>query len=344
VIFNLLEKNKLPDFLIRFGIRRLLKVRLEEEEKGDLESQQKHLNDYIQSLKESPVAVNTKDANEQHYEVPTEFYKYVLGKRMKYSGGLWNKDVDSLDTSEEDMLALSVERAEIKNGQTVLELGCGWGSMSLYIAEKFPKCKVTGVSNSKTQKEYIDAIAKERGLKNVKIITMDMNVFTIATKFDRIVSVEMLEHMKNYQSLFKRISGFLKDDGKFFVHIFTHKTFAYPFEVRDESDWMAKYFFTGGMMPSHDLFLHFQDDISILKQWTVDGRHYGKTSEAWLKNMDSNREKILPIFEKTYGKENITKWWVYWRVFFMSCAELWNFEEGQEWIVSHYLFAKKNLG
>ncbi len=344
MIFNWLEENKLPDFLIRFGIRRLLKVRLDDEDKGTLELQQNHLNEYIDSLKKSPVAVNTRDANEQHYEVPTEFYKYVLGKRMKYSGGLWNANVDSLDTSEEDMLALSVVRAEIKNGQSVLELGCGWGSMSLYIAEKFPKCKVIGVSNSKTQKEYIDAVAKERGLKNVKIITMDMNVFTIATKFDRIVSVEMLEHMKNYQALFKRISGFLKEDGKFFVHIFTHKTFAYPFEVIDESDWMAKYFFTGGMMPSHDLFLHFQDDISILKQWTVDGRHYGKTSEAWLKNMDSNREKILPIFEKTYGKENTTKWWVYWRVFFMSCAELWNFDEGQEWIVSHYLFAKKNSG
>lgn len=342
MIFNLLEKNKIPDFLIRFGIRRLLKIRLEDEDKGNLELQQNHLNDYIDSLKKSPVAVNTKDANEQHYEVPTEFYQYVLGKRMKYSGGLWNDNVESLDTSEEDMLALSVERAEIKNGQSVLELGCGWGSMSLYIAEKFPKCKVTGVSNSKTQKEYIDSVAKERGLTNVKIITMDMNVFTIKSQFDRIVSVEMLEHMKNYQSLFKRISGFLKDDGKFFVHIFTHRTFAYPFEVVDESDWMAKYFFTGGMMPSHDLFLHFQDDITILKQWVVDGRHYGKTSEAWLQNMDSHREKILPIFEKTYGKENITKWWVYWRVFFMSCAELWNFDEGQEWIVSHYLFSKKS--
>lgn len=341
MIFSLLEKNLIPDLLIRVGIRSLLKDRLEEENKGSLEKNQEHLNKYIESLKNSPIAINTSDANEQHYEVPTEFYKFVLGKRMKYSGGLWNKNVESLDVSEEDMLALSVERAEIKNGDSILELGCGWGSMSLYLAEKFPKSKIVAVSNSKTQKEYIDAAAKEKKIKNLTIITQDMNVFTTKDKFDKIVSVEMLEHMKNYQVLFKKISSFLKSGGKFFIHIFSHKDFAYPFEVRDESDWMAKYFFTGGMMPSHNLFLHFQDDLSIEKQWTVDGTHYGKTSEAWLKNMDKNKSKILPIFEKTYGKENVTKWWVYWRVFFLACAELWDYDDGQEWIVSHYLFRKK---
>ncbi len=341
MIFSLLEKNLIPDLLIRVGIRALLRDRLEEENKGSLEKNQEHLNQYIEILKNSPIAINTQDANEQHYEVPTEFYQYVLGKRMKYSGGLWKKDVESLDVSEEDMLALSVERAEIKNGDSILELGCGWGSMSLYLAEKFPKSKVVGVSNSKTQKEYIDAVAREKKFKNLTIITKDMNVFTTKDKFDKIVSVEMLEHMKNYQVLFKKISSFLKPGGKFFIHIFSHKTFAYPFEVRDESDWMAKYFFTGGMMPSHDLFLHFQDDLSIEKQWTVDGTHYGKTSEAWLKNMDKNKSKIIPIFEKTYGKENVTKWWVYWRVFFLACAELWDYDDGQEWIVSHYLFRKK---
>ena len=341
MIYKLLEKDIIPDFLIRFGIRNLLSTRLEEEDKGSLEAQQEHLNTYIESLKKSPVAIHTSDANEQHYEVPTEFYKYVLGSRMKYSGGYWKEGVENFDQSEEDMLALSCERAELKNGHSVLELGCGWGSMSLYIAEKFPKCKVIGVSNSRTQKEYIDSVAKQKGLKNIKIITQDMNVFTIDKKFDRIISVEMLEHMKNYQVLFKRISGFMKDDAKFFIHIFTHKTFAYPFEVKDSTDWMAKYFFTGGMMPSHDLFLHFQDDLSILKQWVVNGNHYGKTSEAWLKNMDRNKDKIIPIFQKTYGDGNETKWWVYWRVFFMACAELWAYANGEEWIVSHYLFKKK---
>lgn len=341
MIFNLLEKDIIPDFLIRMGIRNLLKQRLTEENKGSQEAKQLHLNAYIEKLKASPIAINTSDANEQHYEVPTEFYKYVLGKRMKYSGGYWPSGADTLDASEEAMLKLSCERAQLKNGQSVLDLGCGWGSVSLYVAEKFPNCKITGVSNSKTQKEYIDSVAKEKGFKNLTIITQDMNDFQIKEKFDRIISVEMLEHMKNYQKLFEKLSGFLKPEGLFFIHIFTHKEFAYPFEVRDETDWMAKYFFTGGMMPSHNLFLYFQDNLTIRNHWVVNGVHYGKTSEAWLENMDKNKTQILPILEKAYGKENVTKWWSYWRIFFLSCAELFSYRNGEEWLVSHYLFQKK---
>lgn len=341
MIFNLLEKDIIPDFLIRMGIRNLLKQRLTEENKGSQEAKQLHLNAYIEKLKASPIAINTSDANEQHYEVPTEFYKYVLGKRMKYSGGYWPSGADTLDASEEAMLKLSCERAQLKNGQSVLDLGCGWGSVSLYVAEKFPNCKITGVSNSKTQKEYIDSVAKEKGFKNLTIITQDMNDFQIKEKFDRIISVEMLEHMKNYQKLFEKLSGFLKPEGLFFIHIFTHKEFAYPFEVRDETDWMAKYFFTGGMMPSHNLFLYFQNHLTIRNHWVVNGVHYGKTSEAWLENMDKNKTQILPILEKAYGKENVTKWWSYWRIFFLSCAELFSYRNGEEWLVSHYLFQKK---
>ena len=341
MIFNLLEKDIVPDFLIRMGIRKLLEQRLTEENKGSKEAQQLHLNTYIEKLKASPIAVNTSDANEQHYEVPTEFYKYVLGKRMKYSGGYWPSGADTLDASEEAMLKLSCERAQLKDGQTVLDLGCGWGSVSLYVAEKFPNCKITGVSNSKTQKEYIDSVAKEKGFKNLTIITQDMNDFQINEKFDRIISVEMLEHMKNYQKLFAKLSGFLKPEGLFFIHIFTHKEFAYPFEVKDETDWMAKYFFTGGMMPSHNLFLYFQEHLTIRNHWVVNGVHYGKTSEAWLANMDKNKTQILPILEKAYGKENVTKWWSYLRIFFLSCAELFAYRNGEEWLVSHYLFQKK---
>lgn len=341
MIFNLLEKDIIPDFLIRMGIRNLLKQRLTEENKGSQEAKQLHLNAYIEKLKASPIAINTSDANEQHYEVPTEFYNYVLGKRMKYSGGYWPSGADTLDASEEAMLKLSCERAQLKDGQSVLDLGCGWGSVSLYVAEKFPNCKITGVSNSKTQKEYIDSVAKEKGFKNLTIITQDMNDFQIKEKFDRIISVEMLEHMKNYQKLFEKLSGFLKPEGLFFIHIFTHKEFAYPFEVRDETDWMAKYFFTGGMMPSHNLFLYFQDNLTIRNHWVVNGVHYGKTSEAWLENMDKNKTQILPILEKAYGKENVTKWWSYWRIFFLSCAELFSYRNGEEWLVSHYLFQKK---
>ena len=323
------------------GIRNLLKQRLTEENKGSQEAKQLHLNAYIEKLKASPIAINTSDANEQHYEVPTEFYNYVLGKRMKYSGGYWPSGADTLDASEEAMLKLSCERAQLKDGQSVLDLGCGWGSVSLYVAEKFPNCKITGVSNSKTQKEYIDSVAKEKGFKNLTIITQDMNDFQIKEKFDRIISVEMLEHMKNYQKLFEKLSGFLKPEGLFFIHIFTHKEFAYPFEVRDETDWMAKYFFTGGMMPSHNLFLYFQNHLTIRNHWVVNGVHYGKTSEAWLENMDKNKTQILPILEKAYGKENVTKWWSYWRIFFLSCAELFSYRNGEEWLVSHYLFQKK---
>ena len=341
MIFNLLEKDIVPDFLIRMGIRNLLKQRLTEENKGSQEAKQLHLNAYIEKLKASPIAINTIDANEQHYEVPTEFYKYVLGKRMKYSGGYWPSGADTLDASEEAMLKLSCDRAQLKDGQNVLDLGCGWGSVSLYVAEKFPNCKITGVSNSKTQKEYIDSVAKEKGFKNLTIITQDMNDFQINEKFDRIISVEMLEHMKNYQKLFAKLSGFLKAEGLFFIHIFTHKEFAYPFEVKDETDWMAKYFFTGGMMPSHNLFLYFQDHLTIRNHWVVNGVHYGKTSEAWLENMDKNKTQILPILEKAYGTENVTKWWSYWRIFFLSCAELFAYRNGEEWLVSHYLFQKK---
>lgn len=341
MLFNLLEKDLIPDFFIRVGIRDLLAKRLKEEQKADSYLQQEHLMNYIKGLKSMPIAINTVDANEQHYEVPTEFYKYVLGKRLKYSGGYWPGNINTLDESEEKMLSLSCERAQLRNGHSVLDIGCGWGSLTLYIAEKFPDCKITSVSNSKTQKEYIDSVCKEKGFKNVKVITADMNVFTINEKFDRLMSVEMLEHMKNYQDLFKKFAGFMKPDSLFFIHIFTHLKYAYHFEVKDDSDWMAKYFFTGGMMPSHNLFLYFQDDLTIREQWVVNGTHYQKTSEAWLANMDQHKNEIFPIFESTYGKENALKWWSYWRVFFMACAELWGYAHGEEWVVSHYLFAKK---
>jgi cyclopropane-fatty-acyl-phospholipid synthase len=208
------------------------------------------------------------------------------------------------------------------------------------MAEQYPKSKITAVSNSATQKIHSDAEAKRRGLKNVRIITADMNTFTIKSKFDRVVSVEMFEHMRNYEKLMKNISGWLKPNGKLFVHIFTHRDAAYPFEIRDESDWMAKYFFTGGIMPSDSLLLYFADDLVIENHWCVSGIQYQRTSEDWLKNMDIHHEQIFPILAKTYGESHARRWWVYWRVFFMSCAELWGYKNGEEWIVSHYLFHK----
>ncbi len=341
-IDTLLEKNYLPDALIRFGIRQKLAQKLFDERKDGLEMGQARFMKLIEHLKASPIAINTKEANEQHYELPVEFFQYVMGKHMKYSSGYWMSDDVSFDQSEEDMLKITTERAELEDGQSILELGCGWGSLTLFMAKRFPNAKITAVSNSRTQKNYIDAQAIARGLNNVHVITADMNTFTIEKKFDRVVSVEMFEHMRNYQKLLKKVASFLKDEGKLFVHIFTHKDFAYLYDETDERDWIGKYFFTGGIMPSDHLLMYFADDVTIEKHWRVSGQHYQKTSEAWLKNMDHHRREIMPILKATYGEERALKWWVYWRIFFMSCAELWGYDEGSEWIVSHYLFKKRS--
>jgi cyclopropane-fatty-acyl-phospholipid synthase len=343
LINSLLEKNLIPDSLIRFQIRNLLKQRLREEKKANPELQQAHLMQLIEELKDSPIAVETDAANEQHYEVPTEFYKLCLGKHLKYSSGYWKEGVTDIDTSEKDMLELTCERAELQNGQSVLELGCGWGSLSLYMAQKFPESQFTVISNSKTQKLYIDNQANLRGLRNLTVLTININSFQLAQQFDRVVSVEMFEHMRNYQKLMKLVASHLKPNGKLFVHIFTHQSFTYKFEVKNESDWMSKYFFTGGIMPSDDLLFYFNDDLHVEKHWHVSGLHYSKTSEAWLSKMDKHKQQILPLFEKTYGANQALKWWVYWRIFFMACAELWAFNNGEEWIVSHYLFTKTQL-
>jgi len=337
---KLIEQNKVPDFLLRKRIRKLLKQRLADENKGNVEAQQEHLAALIGFLKSSPIAVNTADANQQHYEVPTKFYEYCLGKNLKYSSCYFKDGVTSLDQAEDDMLELTCNRAELADGQQVLELGCGWGSLSLYMAAKFPQSTFKVVSNSSTQKIYIDEQAKQRGIRNLTVITADINTFDIDERFDRVVSVEMFEHMRNYQRLMNKVASFLKPAGKLFVHIFTHKEYAYLFEVKDDTDWMSKYFFTGGIMPSDDLLFYFNDDLVVEKHWHVNGTHYGKTAEAWLANMDNHKAEIMPLFAATYGQEQALKWWVYWRIFYMACAELWNFNGGNEWMVSHYLFHK----
>jgi cyclopropane-fatty-acyl-phospholipid synthase len=340
MINALLEKDLIPDALIRMGIRSLLRQRLAEEASPDPERQQEKLNAFIASMNASPVAILTQAANEQHYELPTRFFQLCLGPHLKYSSGYYTGATASLEAAEEMMLQLTASRAGIQNGDRVLELGCGWGSLSLFNAARFPRSKFVGVSNSRTQKQFIDAKAKERGIKNLAIITADMNRFKAPGKFDRAVSVEMFEHMRNWRQLLGRLSGWLRPGGTFFMHIFTHRQFAYPFEVRDSSDWMARYFFSGGMMPSDSLPFYFQEALSIKKHWIVSGRHYQQTAEDWLKNMDKNREEILSIFRQTYGPEHALKWWAYWRVFFMSCAELWGYANGSEWLLSHYLFEK----
>ena len=341
MIDTLLKRNLLPDAVIRFGIRRLLAQRLRAETAPTPVEQRRRLDAFAADLRTQPIAINTQDSKAQHYEVPTAFYQRVLGPRLKYSCCWFERGDESLAAGEEAMLRLCAERARFADGQEILELGCGWGSLSLWLAERFPHSRITAVSHSRTQKEFIDAEARKRGFANLMIVTCDMNDFDIdAARFDRVVSIEMFEHMKNWPQLLANVARWLKPGGLFFLHIFTHTRFAYHFVARDQTDWMSRHFFTGGMMPSDDLVTRFQDDLTLREHWRVNGRHYQRTAELWLENMDRNRRDLHPLLASTYGAGQSTKWWVYWRVFFMSCAELFGHGGGEEWLVSHYLMEK----
>jgi len=338
---NWTEQGLVPDGAIRAGIRRLLARRLKEVQAHDVERAASNLVAFVANMRNSEIAPLPLLANEQHYEVPAGFFGQALGVHRKYSCCYWPADVHSLDQAEAEALRLTCQRAGIENGMTVLDLGCGWGSLSLWLAGNYPDSQITAVSNSNSQREYISAMAHQSGFENITVLTRDMNDFEAPATYDRVVSVEMFEHMRNYEVLFERISRWLNPDGRFFMHIFCHRICAYAFEDSGPGDWMSQYFFSGGIMPSADLPLHFQRDLLLKQQWFWDGRHYEKTANAWLANIDARKDGLMPILRQTYGSEPAGQWFQRWRMFFMACAELFGHDGGQEWFVGHYLFSRR---
>ena len=334
------ERGLMPDFLIRAGIRNLCRKRLQQCKTDDCEANAQLVEDYIRSVDQAPLAVLTEKANEQHYEVPAAFYHKVLGQNLKYSSCYFEDLVSDLTTAENKALELTCEHADLEDGQQILELGCGWGSLSLWMAKNFPKSKITSVSNSNSQREYIMGQAKERNLKNLKVITADVNSFESDQTYDRVVSVEMFEHVRNHRGLFQRIHSWLNPDGKLFTHVFCHRSTSYPFEVEGEDDWMSKHFFSGGTMPADELFLRISGSLELETRWRWSGIHYAKTSECWLENLDRNQSEVLELFKNEMNPEQAKRTFHRWRIFFLACAETFGFANGQEWWVSHYLFRK----
>jgi cyclopropane-fatty-acyl-phospholipid synthase len=336
---ELAERGFIPSPVVRLGIRRLLRnrIRAEQRRHSDREAT---LARFIASMDGADVAPVPALANQQHYEVPASFFRTVLGSRMKYSGGSWPEGVSTLDASEEAMLQLTAERAAIANGHRILELGCGWGSFSLWAAEHFPASRVVGVSNSASQREFILGEARRRSLDNLEILTCDMNRFEAPGTFDRVVSVEMFEHMRNWPELFRRISGWLVPGGKLFIHVFASRRFAYLFETDGDDDWMGRHFFTGGMMPSHDLLPRVAGPLSLEEDWVVPGTHYARTSEAWHENLLRNVEAATAALTGPLSPEEARVQVRRWQMFFLACAELFGFDGGREWHVSHYRLGK----
>ena len=330
----LAERGWIPDFLLRIAVKFISKARIK---KSNSFSEKL---DVITSLRDGPIAESTPFANKQHYEVPTAFFEKVLGSKLKYSCSLFSDNQKSLNDAETEMLKTYIERANIRSKQEILDLGCGWGSFSLYAAQKFSNCNFTAVSNSDEQINFIKSKIQELGLTNLLALKQDINQLNLNKKFDRIVSIEMFEHMRNYKNLLQRLSNLMTDDGLLFVHIFCNRQSAYFYEIKNQWDWMTKYFFTGGIMPSKDIFEFFDEDLTVAESWEINGKHYSKTSKSWLKNIDKNSKIVKQILNQHYDEKNI--WFNRWRIFFLACEEFFKINDGKEWFVSHYLLEKKN--
>ena len=325
------ERLPLPDVLSKAAIARLVEAtrRKLAYESADADRR------FALEMAAYPIAIHTSDANAQHYEIPAEFFVLCLGPQRKYSCCLYDDGISALAGAEEHALAVTAEHAALKDGQRILELGCGWGSLSLWMARRFPHARITSVSNSASQRDYITAQARNENLNNLEVITADMNDFQPTQTFDRVVSVEMFEHMANWYPLLQRIRASIADDGRLFIHIFTHKSAPYRFQLADKDDWIAQHFFTGGIMPSHKLIRQFSDSFDVESEWFWNGVNYQKTAAHWLENFDRNSDEILTILRKVYGTD-AALWHRRWRLFFLATMGLFGHDGGTEWGVSHY--------
>lgn len=328
---DLCERGWIPDPLARLGMRRLVRERMRDERRGGEAGQRA----FFDSLRTGPIAVATQDANTQHYEVPSAFFEAVLGPRLKYSCGFYDPVTDDLSRAEEAMLALSCQRAGIVDGMDVLDLGCGWGSLSLWLAEHYPQANITALSNSATQRAHIEARAAAAGFTNLKVITANVVEWDTVLRFDRVLSIEMFEHMRNYAALLARVTGWLKPEGRLFTHVFCHRELGYHYVQGD--GWMEQYFFTGGIMPREDQFEQFPAQVHVEQRWWVDGTHYERTSNHWLERLDANRDAVARICMDTYGADEATIWLQRWRMFFMAVAELFGIDNGSRYGVVHTL-------
>lgn len=342
-LLGLAERGGLPDWMVRWGIRSMCERRLRQERLGGPEQTAARLQSRIEELRHAPIAVSTQAANEQHYELPPDFFRLVLGVRLKYSCAYFPRGNETLDEAEEAMLALYTERAALEDGQDILELGCGWGSLTLWMAEKFPHARITAVSNSASQRAFILSACSGLGLRNVRVLTQDVNRLELPKEqYDRCVSVEMFEHIRNYEMLMQRICTWLRPGGRLFTHLFVNRDLLYPFETRGEDNWLGRHFFTGGLMPSADTLLRFQRHLRIESMWRIPGTHYERTANHWLRNQDARRHEVMEVLGEVYGPKLAALWFQRWRMFWMACAELFGYDQGREWLVAHYRFVRES--
>jgi len=342
---RLLAWNAVPDSILRKIVRarvRRVQSSFDRLAPEDAEARETLL---LERLESGPVTVCAEDANRQHYEVPPAFFALTLGPWFKYSCCYWPDGVADLARAEELMLELTAERAGLSDGQSVLDLGCGWGSFALWAAERYPHSRILAFSNSDPQRRHIEQRARQRGLDNLRVATGDVSSFAPAERFDRVVSVEMLEHVRNHKVLFERIAGWLSPSGLFFAHVFCHRKHLYAYELDGEASWMTEHFFSGGIMPSWDYLTRYGESLSLVDRWQVEGSHYAKTLRAWLVNLDRSRNDVLPVLRHTYGPEQARLWLAYWRIFFIACEETFALDEGRSYFVGHYLFeAARGVG